>query len=70
MTELKKIFGFVVDRVMLSRIFGGVSAVLYLILKETFDAFIVKFAPPTFPIGAGTDVDTGVDGTSYNNTGP
>lgn len=51
--DSKKIFGLVVDRLMLSRIFGGVAAVIYLILKETLDALIVKYAPPTFPLGHG-----------------
>jgi hypothetical protein len=45
---------------MLSRIFGGVAAVIYLILKETLDAVIVKYAPPTFPVarGPGPGVET------------
>ena len=51
--ESKKIFGLIVDRLMLSRIFGGLAAVIYLILKETLDALIVKYAPPTFPAGGG-----------------
>ena len=45
---------------MLARIFGGVAAVLYLILKTTADALLattLEYAPPTFPIG-------GIIGTS------
>eukprot|EP01047_Picozoa_sp_COSAG01_P105428 COSAG01_NODE_34645_length_544_cov_0.925843_1_plen_54_part_10 len=35
--EARKIFGMVVDRVMLSRVFGSVAAMLYLVVKETAD---------------------------------
>eukprot|EP01047_Picozoa_sp_COSAG01_P006267 COSAG01_NODE_226_length_21147_cov_59.226435_20_plen_67_part_00 len=52
---------------MLARIFGGVAAVLYLILKTTADALLattLEYAPPTFPIGGGAVEQ---DGTA---TGP
>ena len=52
-SESKKIFGLVVDRLMLSRIFGGVAPVINLILKESMDAILQKYAPPTFPLGGG-----------------
>jgi hypothetical protein len=61
-SESKKIFGLVVDRMMVSRIFGGVAAVIYLILKETMDALILKYAPPTFPVGAGAAGAGGMPG--------
>jgi hypothetical protein len=61
-SESKKIFGLVVDRMMVSRIFGGVAAVIYLILKETMDALILKYAPPTFPVGAGAAGARGMPG--------
>jgi hypothetical protein len=51
-SESKKIFGLVVDRIMLTRIFGGVGAVLYLILKTTIDSLLQKWAPPTSGTGA------------------
>jgi hypothetical protein len=35
-SESKKIFGLVVDRLMLSRIFGGVAAVIYLVRTTVF----------------------------------
>jgi hypothetical protein len=35
-SESKKIFGLVVDRLMLSRIFGGVAAVIYLVGTTVF----------------------------------
>jgi hypothetical protein len=51
-SESKKIFGVVVDRLMLSRIFGGVAFTIYLIFKEMMDSFIRDYAPPTFPAAA------------------
>lgn len=60
-SESKKIFGLVVDRLMLSRIFGGVAAVIYLILKETMDAIFQKYAPPTFPLGGGAGAEGAAD---------
>ena len=56
-SESRKIFGLVVDRQMLARIFGGVATVIYLILKETADAIIKKYAPPTFPLAAVAAMD-------------
>ena len=50
-SEDKKLFGLVVDRVMLSRIFGGFLTVMYLVLKEFVDHFFVRvqsYAPPGF----------------------
>jgi hypothetical protein len=41
------IFGLVVDRPMLSRVFGGLVAVVYIILKDTADRIIAQYAPPT-----------------------
>ena len=49
--EDKKLFGLVVDRVMLSRIFGGFATVLYLVLKQFADHVILgvqSYAPPGF----------------------
>lgn len=45
--ESKKIFGLVVDRPMLSRFFGGLVAVVYIILKDTADRIIAQYAPPS-----------------------
>jgi hypothetical protein len=72
-SESKKIFGIVVDRAMLSRIFGGVAFTIYLILKETLDSVIQDYAPPTFAGYTGspsTDATTGVATVSATNTTP
>eukprot|EP01043_Picozoa_sp_COSAG02_P002967 COSAG02_NODE_70_length_42239_cov_15.323090_4_plen_314_part_00 len=42
--NVKKILGVVVDRSVLSRLFGGVVAVMYLIAKETADQLLRKYS--------------------------
>ena len=42
--DQKKIMGVVIDRPVLARIFGGVVAVMYLIVKETADAILAKYS--------------------------
>jgi hypothetical protein len=44
-SDSRKIYGFVIDRVALTRIFGGVAVVFYLILKETADSLLAAYAP-------------------------
>jgi hypothetical protein len=44
---LLKIFGIVVDRAMLSNIFGGVIFLLYSVLKSSIDGILVKYLPPS-----------------------
>ena len=42
-----KIFGIVVDRAMLSNIFGGVVFMLYSVLKSSIDGILMKYMPPS-----------------------
>jgi hypothetical protein len=44
---LLKIFGIVVDRAMLSNIFGGVVFMLYTVLKSSIDGILMKYLPPS-----------------------
>jgi hypothetical protein len=44
---LLKIFGIVVDRAMLSNIFGGVFFLLYSVLKSSIDGILMKYLPPS-----------------------
>eukprot|EP01046_Picozoa_sp_COSAG06_P051530 COSAG06_NODE_8426_length_2178_cov_8.941151_2_plen_403_part_00 len=45
--ELRRIFGIVVDRAMLTNLFGGVLALLYLVFKSAIDLLLIKYAPPS-----------------------
>merc|ERR1711871_901422 len=53
-TESKKIFGINVDRSVLSRMFSGLIAVVYIIVKDTVDLLILQFGPPTPMLGTMT----------------
>jgi hypothetical protein len=44
---LLKIFGIVVDRAMLSNVFGGVVFLIYTILKSSIDGILMKYMPPS-----------------------
>lgn len=59
----KRIFGLVIDRQVISKIFSGAVIVVYVVLKQFFDQVIrngMAFAPPGF----GTD-DQRCDDTDY-----
>ena len=72
-TDNKKILGIVIDRIMLSRIFGGVVGIMYIILKEFADQMIAQARNFT-PMGAmlsqagfsdGEDEGAGAVGAGY-----
>jgi hypothetical protein len=49
--DLRRIFGIVVDRAMMSQLFGAVLAMLYVVFKTTIDGLIISYMPPT-PLSA------------------
>ena len=55
--DMKKIFGIVIDRAVLSKMFGGVAAVVYLIVKETADQLLRKYSFAGAMLGQPEDID-------------
>ena len=62
-TTMIRIIGVAIDRPMLTRIFGGVIAVLYVMLKHIIDTLVAKYSPAA-GIMAATMADPNADGST------